>query len=75
MISRVRLQQANALLGLSRSVLGFAAPVLGGLLVAAGSPGGAILIDAASFAVAAALLWRVHVAPRGDVVEPEPLPA
>ena len=71
-ISSVRLQQANALLGLSRSVLGFAAPVLGGLLVAAGSPGGAILIDAASFAVAAALLWRVHVAPRDDVVVPEP---
>ena len=71
-ISRVRLQQANALLGLSRSILGFAAPALGGILVAAGSPGAAILIDAASFAVAAALLWRVHVAPRADVVEPEP---
>ncbi|MFL5954981.1 MAG: MFS transporter [Gaiellaceae bacterium] len=71
-ISTVRLQQANALLGLSRSVLGFAAPALGGLLVAAGSPGGAILIDAASFAVAAVLLARVHVEPRADVVEPEP---
>lgn len=71
-ISAVRLQQANALLGLSRSILGFAAPALGGILVAAGSPGGAILIDAASFAVAAALLWRVHVEPRADVVEPEP---
>ena len=71
-ISSVRLQQANALLGLSRSILGFAAPALGGLLVAAGSPGGAILIDAASFAVAAGLLARVHVEPRADVVEPEP---
>jgi MFS family permease len=71
-ISAVRLQQANALLGLSRSILGFAAPVLGGLLVAAGSPGGAILIDAASFAVAAVLLARVRVEPREDVVEPEP---
>ncbi|MDX6451960.1 MAG: hypothetical protein QOH16_2009 [Gaiellaceae bacterium] len=71
-ISAVRLQQANALLGLSRSILGFAAPVFGGLLVAAGSPGAAILIDAASFAVAAVLLARVHVEPRADVVEPEP---
>jgi MFS family permease len=71
-ISAARLQQANALLGLSRSILGFAAPALGGVLVAAGSPGGAILIDAASFAVAAVLLARVHVAPREDVVAPEP---
>lgn len=71
-ISAARLQQANALLGLSRSILGFAAPALGGLLVAAGSPGGAILIDAASFAVAAVFLARVRVEPRADVVEPEP---
>lgn len=71
-VSAVRLQQANALLGLSRSILGFAAPVFGGILVAAGSPGGAILIDAASFAVAAVLLARVSVQPRADVVEPEP---
>lgn len=71
-ISAGRLQQANALIGLSRSILGFAAPAFGGILVAAGSPGGAILIDAASFGVAALLLARVHVAPRADVVEPEP---
>lgn len=71
-VSSVRLQQANALMGLSRSILAFAAPALGGILVAAGSPGAAILIDAASFAVAALLLWRVHVAAREDVVQPEP---
>jgi MFS family permease len=71
-ISTVRLQQANALMGLSRSILGFAAPAVGGLLVAAGSPGAAILIDAASFVAAAVLLARVRVAPREDVVEPEP---
>ena len=71
-ISAARLQQANALIGLSRSILGFAAPALGGILVAAGSPGGAILIDAASFVVAAVLLARVRVPPREDVVEPEP---
>jgi MFS family permease len=71
-VSASRLQQANGLIGLSRSILGFGAPALGGILVAAGSPGVAILIDAASFAVAAALLWRVQVAPRADVVAPEP---
>jgi MFS family permease len=71
-VSAARLQQANALMGLSRSILGFAAPAVGGVLVAAGSPGAAILIDAASFVVAAVLLSRVHVAPREDVVEPEP---
>jgi MFS family permease len=71
-VSSVRLQQANALMGLSRSILAFAAPALGGILVAAGSPGGAIMIDAASFVVAALLLWRVHVAAREDVVKPEP---
>ena len=71
-VSKVRLQQANALLGLSRSILGFAAPAFGGVLVAAGSPGGAILVDAASFAVAGALLARVRLARKEDVVEPEP---
>jgi MFS family permease len=71
-VSRARLQQANALLGLSRSILGFGAPALGGVLVAAGSPGGAILIDSVSFAVAAVLLLRVRIAPRADVVVPEP---
>jgi MFS family permease len=71
-ISRARLQQANALLGLSRSILGFAAPALGGLLVAAGSPGTAILIDAVSFAAAAVLLLRVRVPPRSAAAEPEP---
>ncbi len=71
-VSSSRLQQANALLGLSRSILGFGAPALGGILVAAGSPGAAILVDAASFAVAAALLARVRLEPRADVVEPEP---
>jgi len=71
-VSTVRLQQANALIGLSRSILGFGAPALGGILVSLGSPGSAILVDAASFAVAAVLLARVRVAPRADVVEPEP---
>lgn len=71
-VSTARLQQANALIGLSRSILGFAGPALGGVLVALGSPGSALAVDAASFAVAAVLLARLAIAPRDDVAEPEP---
>lgn len=71
-VSAARLQQANALLGLSRSILGVAGPALGGVLVALGSPGSALLVDAASFAIAALLLFRLSIAPRADVVEPRP---
>ena len=67
-VSIVRLQQANALLGLSRSIVGFAGPALGGLLVAVGSPGAALLVDAGTFFVAAVLLARVAIAPRDDTV-------
>jgi MFS family permease len=70
-VSAARLQQANALLGLSRSVLGFAGPALGGILVGLGSPGAALLVDAASFGVAALLLVRLRIAPRDDVATPE----
>jgi MFS family permease len=71
-VSASRLQQANALIGLSRSILGFAGPAVGGILAGVGDPGAAILVDAATFAAAAVLLLRVRVDPRGDVVEPEP---
>jgi MFS family permease len=71
-VSAVRLQQANALLGLSRSIVSVAGPAFGGVLVAVGSPGSALLVDAASFAVAAALLLRLSVPPRAEAVEPRP---
>ena len=71
-VSTVRLQQANALLGLSRSILGVLGPALGGVLVAAGSPGGALIVDAASFGVAALLLLGVSLPRRADHVEPSP---
>jgi len=71
-VSATRLQQANALLGLSRSVLSVVGPAIGGVLVAAGSPGGALLVDAATFFVAAILLARVTLSKRADGVEPEP---
>ena len=71
-VSSTRLQQANALLGLSRSVVSVLGPAVGGLLVAVGSPGGALLVDAASFGLAAVLLLRVSIPRSKDTVEPEP---
>ena len=71
-VSAVRLQQANALLGLSRSILGVLGPALGGVLVGAGSPGGALLVDAASFGAGAILMLRVRIPKRDDSVVPEP---
>jgi MFS family permease len=71
-VSATRLQQANALLGLSRSLVGVLGPAVGGVLVAVGSPGGALLVDAASFGLAALLLVRVSIPHSADTVEPEP---
>jgi MFS family permease len=71
-VSATRLQEANALLGLSRSTLGLLGPAIGGVLVAVGSPGGALLVDAVTFLAAAALLVRVSIPARADHVEPEP---
>jgi MFS family permease len=68
-ISPGRLQQANALLGLSRNATRIVGPAIGGAIVAAGSPGSALLIDAASFALGALLLVPLRVPKRADVVE------
>lgn len=58
-----RLQEANALLNLSRHAGKVAGPALAGVLLALGSPGSALAVDAATFAVSAACLVRVR-APR-----------
>jgi MFS family permease len=71
-VSSVRLQQANALLGLSRSMLGVLGPAVGAVLVSAGSPGSALLLDAGTFFVGAWLLSRVKLSTRADHVEPAP---
>jgi transmembrane secretion effector len=71
-VSAVRLQQANALVGLSRSMLGVAGPALGGVVVALGSPGAALLVDAGTFAAAAVLLVRLAIPARAEDVEPRP---
>ena len=71
-ISTERLQQANALLGLTRSTVQVLGPALGGVLLVLGSPGAALLVDAASFAVGALLLARLELAPRADTIERQP---
>ena len=60
-VSAERLQQANALQGLSRNMMGVVGPALGGAIVVAASPGVALAADAASFFVCAALLARIRV--------------
>lgn len=58
-----RLQEANALLHLSRHAGKVAGPAVAGVLLALGSPGSALAVDAATFAVSAACLVGVR-APR-----------
>lgn len=55
-----RLQEANALLSFSRWMGKVAGPALAGILLALGSPGSALGIDAATFAVSAACVWGVR---------------
>ena len=58
-----RLQEANALINISRHGGKVAGPALAGLLLALGSPGSALAVNAATFAVSAACLLGVR-APR-----------
>jgi len=64
-VSSHRLQQANALMNLSRSLFDVVGPAVGGLLVVLIGPGWVFLIDAASFAVSAFFLFLLRV-PRID---------
>ena len=60
-VSAARLQQANALMSLSRNITGIGGPALAGLLVAAAGPGWAIAVDAATFLASAAFVAQLHV--------------
>lgn len=55
-----RLQEANALLNFSRWGGKVAGPALAGILLALGSPGTALAVDAATFVVSAACLWGIR---------------
>jgi predicted MFS family arabinose efflux permease len=56
------LQEANALLGFTRSVASVAGPALAGVVIALAGPGEAIALDAATFAISA--LCLVALRPR-----------
>jgi MFS family permease len=60
-VSAERLQEANALRGISMASMQFAGPALAGILVVAAGPGYALAIDAASFGVSAFYLARLHL--------------
>ena len=61
-VSAPRLQQANALMGLSRSIAEVGGPALAGVLVAVFGPGWVFAIDAATFVVSAISLGLLRVA-------------
>ena len=65
-------QDANALLSLSRNVARLVGAPLGGVIVAVFGPGEAFLIDAGTFVVSAGLLARMRVARPERAEEPEP---
>jgi MFS family permease len=62
-VSAGRLQEANALRGMSTGLTQFAGPALAGLLIVTVGPGYALAVDAASFGVSAFYLARLHLPP------------
>jgi MFS family permease len=67
-----RLQEANALLGFTRSAANVGGPAIAGIVIAIGDPGDVIAIDALTFAVSAACLIALRPAPaRADVAHDE----
>jgi MFS family permease len=62
-VSAARLQEANALRGMSMGLTQFAGPALAGILIVTVGPGYALAIDAASFGVSAFYLARLHLPP------------
>jgi MFS family permease len=63
-VSAPRLQQANALLGLTRNIVGPVAPALAGLLIATVGTGLVFAIDAASFVASALCLLALPIPDR-----------
>jgi predicted MFS family arabinose efflux permease len=60
-VSAGRLQEANALRGMSMGLTQFAGPALAGILIVTVGPGFALAIDAASFGVSACYLARLRL--------------
>jgi MFS family permease len=67
-----RLQEANALLGFTRSVANVGGPAIAGIVMAIGNPGDVIAIDSLTFAVSAACLIALRPRPaRGAAAHEE----
>ncbi len=66
-VAAARIQEANALLGMTRATAGVGGPVIAGILLAIAGPGEAIAIDAATFVASAACL--VALGPRALAVD------
>ena len=62
-VAPARLQEANALIALTRSLANVAGPALAGAIIAISGPGQAIAVDAVTFVVSAACLLGLRVAP------------
>jgi MFS family permease len=73
-VAAPRLQEANALLALTRSLANVAGPALAGVIIAASGSGQAIAVDAGTFAVSALCLARLRLGtvPDEAAAEPEP---
>ena len=69
-----QIQQANALLGLTRNSFFLAGPVVAGVVVASAGPAWAFAADAVSFGVSAAFLALMRL-PRGPRAERKPFVA
>ena len=63
-VARDRLQEANALLGVTRSLATVGGPAVAGVVIALAGPGEAIALDAATFAVSAVCLLALRPRPR-----------
>src|SRR5689334_8450564 len=66
-----RLQEANAVLGFTRSVASVLGPALAGVIIAMAGPGEAIALDAVTFALSAVCLIALRPAAAGPEAEPE----
>src|SRR4051812_9005038 len=66
-----RLQEANALLGFTRSVASVLGPALAGVIIAVAGPGEAIALDAVTFALSAACLIALRPEAPRTTAEPE----
>ncbi len=71
-VSPGRLQQANALMTLSRSATGIFGPPISGLVIAFYGTGAIFLIDAATFVVSGISLLLLHPVPGEKRNEPQP---